>query len=217
MGPYSELLAWWNLVFLLPIGLSALLLLATAAGGLGEGEGHAHADVQGDVHGHEWLHDAFAWAGVGVVPVSILLQAYLLFFGIVGLAVNRALQTATRPDSLIWSALALAAIGGLAGAGVLGAVGKRFMPKELPALGNKDLVGRDGQVVFEVTQTTGTAQVRDAGGTLHQIPARVPSGYEPLEAGRRVLVSAYDGQAGVFVVEDSPFALTQEDLRQRAS
>ena len=111
----------------------------------------------------------------------------------------------------------MAAIGGLTGAGVLGAVGKRFVPKEMPAPGNKDLVGHDGQVVFEVTQTTGTAQVRDAGGTLHQIPARIPSGCEPLETGRRILVSAYDGQAGVFVVEDSPFALTQEDLRRRAS
>lgn len=235
METLSGLLNWWNLVFLLPIALSVLLLLASALGGLGEGDadGHAHADAHveahADVDGHVHLdapdadtdHDhplasVLKWAGVGAVPVSLLLQAYLLFFGIVGLAANRALGTAARPEALIWGAIGLAALGGLGGAGVFGAVARRFLPTDAPAVGNKDLVGRMGRVVFQVTQTMGTAQVRDASGTLHQIPARIAPGHEPLESGQEIIITAYDTQAGAFLIDESPFTVTQEELRRRA-
>jgi hypothetical protein len=233
MGNLTNLLQWWNLIFLLPIALSVLLLLVSALGGLGEAGGHGgdfhaadlHADTAatgGDAHGggegdHEWLHDMLEWMGVGVVPVSLLLQAFLLFFGIFGLAANRALNTGASPDSLVWGALAIAAVGGLGGATGLGAVARRFMPKAQPALGNKDLVGRDGTVIFEVTDASGMIQVRDVSGTLHQVPARVQAGQEPLESGQKIMVGAYDAQRGAFLVEESPFSLTAEEMRRRTS
>lgn len=230
----SDLLAWWNLIFLLPIALSALLLLASAVGGLGEGHGdaaHSHGDVSahadasapgheagGEAHAdtdHDLLHDALEWIGIGVVPLSLLVQAFLLFFGVFGLAANRALNTANNPNGLVWGAFAVAMLGGLAGAGGFGMLGRRFLPRDEPALGNKDLVGRTGRVVFEVTQTTGMAQVRDVSGTLHQIAARVPPGHEPLESGQEILITAFDTGTGAFIVDESPFTLTQEELQNR--
>ena len=243
METLSGLLNWWNLLFLLPIALSVLLLLASALGGLGEGGADGHADVDAhvdahveahadlDVHAHldghldatgvdtdheHPLTNALKWAGVGAVPVSLLSQAFLLFFGIIGLAANRALETASRPDTLIWGSIGLAALGGLGGAGVFGALARRFLPTDAPAVGNKDLVGRMGRVVFQVTQTMGTAQVRDGSGTLHQIPARVAPAHEPLESGQEIIVTAYDAQTGTFLIDDSPFTVTQEELRRRA-
>lgn len=232
MGTLAGLWDWWNLIFLLPIALSVLLLLASAVGGLGEAGAHgavdasahgavdADADVETDAPGEAQtdhpLADALEWAGVGVVPISLLAQAFLLLFGMVGLAANRALETAARPDSLIWGALGIALGGSLAGTAALGALGRRFLPREKPALGNKDLVGRTGSVVFTVTQTLGTIQVRDSGGTLHQLAARIPAGQEPLESGRDVLVTAFDPESGAFLVDESPFSLTPEELRRRA-
>jgi membrane protein implicated in regulation of membrane protease activity len=229
MATLAGLLEWWNLIFLLPIALSVLLLVASAVGGLGEGHGdasHAHGEVSHDAAGHGeggadgdhagFLHEALEWFGVGVVPISLLLQAFLLFFGVFGLAANRALNTASGPEGLIWGALGLATLGGAGSAGLFGALSRRFLPRDEPALGNKDLVGRTGRVVFQVTQTTGTAQVRDAGGTLHQIPARVPAGHQPIEGGQEIIVASYNAEAGAFVVEESPFTLTQEELRRRA-
>ncbi len=101
MGTLADLLDWWNLVFVLPITLSVLLLLASAVGGLGDGDAHAHADMdahaQVDADGHadhdadadHPLADALKFVGVGVVPISLLLQAFLLLFGVLGLAANR--------------------------------------------------------------------------------------------------------------------------------
>ena len=232
-----ELLNWWNLIFALPIVLSVLLLLVSAVGGLGADHGtdasgvHADtpadagieadaegADVTGDhdaAAGHAHPGGTLAWIGVGVVPVSLLLQAFLLFFGVLGLGANRLLGTAAAPERLIWGAFLLALLGGAGCAGGLGALARRFAPQDAPAARSRDLVGRTGQVVFTVTQTGGTVQVRDAGGTVHQVAARLPAGHAPLPSGAAILIAgvAADG-SGAFLVEESPFTLDAEELKQ---
>lgn len=235
MGPLRDLLSWWNLIFALPIALSALLLLLSAVGGLGDGDGDAEADVspdadtadvdgsgghtEGDTEanavgdGHHPLGDALRFLGVGAVPVSLLAQAFLLFFGVFGLAANQMLSVAADPDARVYGALALATLGGAAGTGALGALGRRFIPNDLPAVGNKDLIGKTGRVVFTVTTTEGTIQVRDAGGTLHQIAARIPRGENILEAGQDVFIVGYDAAQGAFLVDEDPFTLRSDELK----
>jgi membrane protein implicated in regulation of membrane protease activity len=239
----AGLLHWWNLVFLLPIALSVLLLLASAAGGLGEGgSGHAdtndadvdaHADV-GDVDAHADadMHagadghsdaatgsnagsGALHLVGVGAVPVSLLAQGFLLFFGVAGLAANLLLNTETDPERRVWIAFAVALVVGVLGAAGMGALGRRFLPKPAPAIGNKDLVGRTGRVVFAVTGDEGTVQVRDAVGTLHQVAARLaPGDSAPLASGQEILVTGYDREHGAFLVDESPFTLSADVVRR---
>jgi len=233
----AGLLHWWNLVFLLPIALSVLLLIASAAGGLGEGGGHAdtdgdghadvgHVDAAGDGHADGDGHSdaatgsnagsgALHLVGVGAVPVSLLAQGFLLFFGVAGLAANLLLNTETDPERRVWIAFAVALVVGVLGAAAMGALGRRFLPKPAPAIANKDLVGRAGRVVFAVTGDEGTVQVRDAVGTLHQVAARLaPGDSAPLASGQEILVTGYDRERGAFLVDESPFTLSADVVRR---
>lgn len=214
----QELLQWWNLLFLLPLLLAVALLLVGGLGGIGEGDPHADVhtphvevtggetpDTDGDHGSHHPLAEALEWAGVGVVPITLLFAAFLLFFGIVGLAANRFLDVAPHPEGRIWLTLGIATVGGLIGMAGFGAVGRRLLPRhEGPATGNRDLLGRAGRVVYEVTEDTGTVQVRDASGTVHQIAARVPKGHSALVPGQQALIITFETTHGFFIVDDDP-------------
>jgi membrane protein implicated in regulation of membrane protease activity len=214
----SAILHWWNLLFLVPVALAGLLLLMSALTGMGGGDadadtshgdtshGDAETDVDSDTDHGPSLSDMLRSFGVGVVPVSLLTQAFLLFFGICGLIANRSFDVQARPEGRIGIAVIVALAAGLVITALFGAVMRRFFPDEEPATGGKDLVARSGRVIFEVTDGGGTVQVRDSGGTLHQLAARVSQGNEPIAAGRAVLIVAQDKESGHFLVEESPFS-----------
>lgn len=220
----QELLQWWNLLFLLPLLLAVALLLVGGLGGIGEGTAHGGADGHGEVHpveahdgvvggvdgaddGDHALTEALERVGVGVVQMTLLAAAFLLFFGMAGLAANRFLDVATHPEGRVWLAAGIATVGGLVGMAGFGAVGRKFLPRhEGPATGNRDLLGRAGRVVYEVTADSGTVQVRDASGTVHQIAARIPQGHAPLEAGQSALIISFETAHGYFLVDDDPTA-----------
>jgi membrane protein implicated in regulation of membrane protease activity len=206
MAALQELSAWWNLLFLLPMAVSVVLLLISGLGGMGEADTDTDHDTDHSDADDSPLADALRHLGVGAVPLSLLAQAFLLFFGVAGLATNRLFMVSANPERNVWASVAVALFLGLVGAFVLGALGRRFLPTEGPALANRDLISRTGRVVFAVTENEGTVQVRDAGGTLHQIAARVPLGEEPIEAGQEVLVVSYDSEQGIFLVNESPFS-----------
>ncbi len=229
----SGFLHWWNLLFLIPLGVAVLLLLLGTVTGLGDDDGHGadgdgdghgdvhgdgghagdggdgdadHGDADGDHHGSNPLAGAFQAFGVGSVPVTLLLPGFLLFFGVAGLGANRSLNVAASPDSRIVAALLIALAAGLLGMALFGATARRFLPKDLPATASRDLLARTARVVFTVTPEGGTIQVRDAGGTLHQVPARVAPGDHPIEAGRDVILVSRDPETGVFTVDENPFS-----------
>lgn len=218
----SELLSGWNLVFSIAIVVAILLALAGAVAGFGEGDADAAggdaadsvdaADAgDGDVDGGDGdggdgtLTHILHSIGVGSVPMTILLQAFLLFFGIGGLAANRTLSGAGT-DGRIGMALGIALFAAFVAMAVIGALARRFMPKDEPATGNKDLIGRTGSVVYEISADGGTAQVRDASGTLHQIAARVPTGHTELQSGSSIIVVSFDSERGAFIVDENPFS-----------
>jgi membrane protein implicated in regulation of membrane protease activity len=220
MGNLSALLSGWNLVFLIAIGVAILLALVAAVAGFGDGDadadgGHAAdagdtadasdaGDADGDANDHP-LSQVFHSIGIGSVPLTILLQAFLLFFGIGGLAANRTMASGSANGS-IGTVLFIAFLTAFAAMAFIGALARRFMPKDEPATGSKDLIGRTGSVVYEVSSDGGTAQVRDASGTLHQIAARVPTGHTELQAGSSVIVVAFDAERGAFIVDENPFS-----------
>jgi hypothetical protein len=208
-------LQWWNLLFWVPIALAVLLLLLSAVTGLGDGESEAEptpdaleaeGNSESEAEGSSGLNEILRSFGVGVVPVSLLLQCFLLFFGVCGLAANRFVDVASHPEWRVGVSLLVALVGGGAATGGFGTLGRRFFPAEEAAMSGKDLLARSGRVVFTVTEQEGTVQVRDAGGTLHQVAAFVAPGSVPLPTGSLVLLLARNEQTGRFLVEESPFA-----------
>jgi membrane protein implicated in regulation of membrane protease activity len=216
----SELLSGWNLVFTIAIAIAILLALTGAVAGFGDGDadsdsGHASeaghtadgadaGEADGDGGDGPFAH-LLHRIGFGSVPMTILLQAFLLFFGLGGLAANRTLNSANA-DNRVGVALGIAFLVAFIAMAVIGALARRFMPKSEPATGNKDLIGRTGSVVYEVSADGGTAQVRDASGTLHQIAARVPTGHTELQSGSSIIVVSFDAERGAFIVDENPFS-----------
>jgi membrane protein implicated in regulation of membrane protease activity len=222
-----NILAWWNLVFLLPLALGVLLLVASGlTGALDSGHGDAghadsghgdagHADGDGDTsHDLHAEHDTDGYGfgdllhtlGVGIVPLSLLMPAFLLTFGVLGITANRLLAVESSSGSRFWLALLIALLFGLVGMALLGAAFRKFLPTNERATGNKDLIGKTGKVIFGVSNTEGTIQVRDMTGTLHQLPARVRDGQGDIASGQEVLLVGFDSEHGCFIVEDSPFS-----------
>ncbi len=214
-----NILAWWNLVFLLPLALGVLLLIASGVTGAMEsggdaghadaghadgdaGDGDASHDMEGD--GHE-LGDFLHTLGVGIVPLSLLMPGFLMSFGIFGITANRLLTVEASSGSRFWLALLIATLFGFVGMALLGAAFRKFLPPSERAIGNRDLLGKSGKVIFTVSNTEGTIQARDKSGTLHQLPARVRDGQGEITSGREVLLVGYDSEHGCFIVEESPF------------
>jgi membrane protein implicated in regulation of membrane protease activity len=212
----QNLLAWWNLIFLIPFTLAIVLMVVSAFSGFDDGDGDSDGEAdsggdEGDGEGHEGIthgdaHSILHTIGFGAIPVTLLLQFLCLAFGVLGFAVNQFLRVSDAPGSRFPISLLIAVVGALIVAAIMASVARRFMPTFHPATGNKDLVGRTGKVIFAVTDSEGTVQVRDAGGTVHQIAARIRQGRESLASGAEVLLVGYDSEQGAFIIEESPFA-----------
>lgn len=114
----AEILHWWNLLFLVPIALAVLLLLMSALTGMGDVEadapsGNHETDVDNDSDHAPSFTDSLRSFGVGVAPVSLLTQAFLLFLGIWELTANRIFTVGLHPEGRTWIALLVAVITGV--------------------------------------------------------------------------------------------------------
>jgi hypothetical protein len=211
------LLEWQNLIFLLPM-LAALAYTLLMASGLGFGQ-HS-IDVDHDVgldvghdvdagveHDVETDHDAghaghagtltrlLGLFGVGRVPLSILILSACFLWGAVGLALNVWLGTA---DML--RVLGLTTLAAVVGTRLLAEGLAEIMPGEESYHTTKEeLVGLAGEVLYEVTPTSGAVRLRDPTGNLLDLDCRVHSG-DGIKAAQRVVLDEYDPSADVFFV-----------------
>ncbi|MFT4039334.1 MAG: DUF1449 family protein [Thermomicrobiales bacterium] len=202
-----ELLEWWNLIFLLPALAAVLFVLLMAVGAMPMHDLGVDFHIDTDHDGGS--NDLLSLFGLGRVPLSVILICFCLFWGAIGwYAVHRFSEIWPEPGVFIWPSLAVALLG--AGvvtrlmAGVLG----RIMPRsESYGAGARELVGRLAEARYPITAAAGTVQVYDQHGSLHEVPARVLPGEEPIPAGARVVLWRYDDVAGsYFVTHDDAFA-----------
>ncbi len=150
-------------------------------------------------HGAGGLAEVLAatFFGAHSIPVFLMLQIWLLLWGLIGLSLHR-IAGATGPATLIWS-VPVTLISSLAVARSLAVLARRwFHPYETSAVRRDQIVGRHGKVVFAVTDSEGTIHARDEHGTLHRIRAR--SSGERLEAGEEVVILGVEGGSGVYQV-----------------
>ncbi len=212
------LLDWQNLIFLLPM-LAALAYTLLMAAGLGFGDhgvavdhdldvGHdfdagAEHDLDTDHDASHAGHAASAGAmasllglfGVGRAPLSILILSACVLWGAVGLALNVWLGTAN-----MLRVSGLAALAAVLGTRLLAEGLAALMPSEESYYTTREeLVGLSGEVLYEVTPTSGTVRLRDPTGNLLDLDCRIRSG-DGVKTAQHVVLDEYDAAADVFFV-----------------
>jgi hypothetical protein len=214
---------WWNLPFLVELGLVVVFmgwqLLGLAASG-------ADADVDGDADGHDAdhdgadgasdaeggdgaLHGVLSFLGVGRVPFMMVWSPLFFFSGITGIFLN-SLFMENAGEYRAWF-FPVASVGALlVGLGVTGAfarVAGRFVDTGgKGAASLKDLVGKMGVVASpQLDQHFGEVRVRNQrGGDEILVHGRLQDGEATLKHGAPVVLVDLDAEQGMFWVAAVP-------------
>jgi hypothetical protein len=225
----ADLLRWHNLLFLLPMGVAALLL-ALSALGIGSGDegdsdtgeagidgsdldgadagdgGDAGGDSDTDAEAPTATSHGFGGLiGIGRAPLSIVASAFTLTWGFVGFWANQFLvRTPPEPGfAQILPSLLIAVVCGAVGARGAAEAAARLMPKhDSAAASRQSLVMLSGRVLFPVGENEGRVRIYDEHNTLHDNPARVAAGRAPIPKGRAIRVVDVDAQGRLIVEEE---------------
>jgi membrane protein implicated in regulation of membrane protease activity len=188
---------WVVYLYYTAIALAVVLVGLTAMGALGvDLDMDGHPDVDHDHHG-----GMLSLLGVGKAPVAILVMSYLLSFGAAG--VLFVMVGEHFIDSIEFYSLVFAIVFSVISTSMFARIVGRFIPTvETYTKKSSDLVGREATVITRITPTSGSADVRDASGSLHRIPAKTEAG--EIARGEKVLVVNFDEEKSTFVVEQLP-------------
>ena len=237
----SSLVEWWSLPFTIPFALGVLYLLLTTTGLMQSDDGDAEAadvaggdagdaggepvDPAGDIDetsgGGTRVLDLL---GLGRVPLSLVIQLFLLVWGFSGWAAVSVLAPLIgEPLLFVWPALLIAAVTATAITIGLARPLARWLPStESHSVAKRQLAGRLGIAVLPVSATGGLVQVRDGHGNVHQIACHVAlvdgsasgngrdsgngrngSGPRTIPKGAEVIVVSYDETTGRYAVVES--------------
>lgn len=233
----GHILAWYNLLFLIPL-LGGLLLGVGMVLGLGgshdasdgadggHGElfaSHGHIDHVGhDSHGHPHPHDAAPDAGplslfgLGQVPLTIALMLAAMLFGGSGAVFNMVLIPALHSPA---RAVLLSLLGASLVTVLLCSRLTRLLARLLPTfetyrISRSDLIGCGGKLLNDAdAESVGYAQIRDGEGNIHNITCRAYLEAGKLVRGQDVMVIDYDEERNVYHVE----AATELDVSLTAA
>jgi hypothetical protein len=208
---------WWNLPYLVMLGLvgvffvvQALGLLAHVAeadhdGDVEAGEFHPDADGDSDAdHDGADEHSLAAFLGVGRVPFMVVWLTLFIFAGFTGLFVNRVLQVRTGgyagwffPLSLLASLsvgviavrFAVRTIGRLVDTGGRGASSRSELSGALGVVASPRLDSRFGEV-----------RVRNSRGDELIVHGHLAEEEDAVEQGARVVLIELEKETGLFHV-----------------
>lgn len=202
---------WWNLPFLVMLGLCGVFFVLQFVGFLGadadhdidadaDGDADADADADHDVDGDgmtaAW-HDVLSFLGVGRVPFMVVWVTLFLFGGFTGIFVNRVLFVRAAGDYRGWWfwLVSLAAL-------FVGVLGVRFFSRlaaRLVDVGGRgsfakhELVGKIGVVASHTLDARfGELRVRDDHGNELLLHGCLSEGEASLARGAKVVLVSYD-------------------------
>lgn len=184
---------WWNWIFVAPFIVGALMV-ALSVFGLADDDGDAAGDDDG------FFEDILENLHLNGVPPLMLLQNFGLWWGLCGWSVNRILGRHDAGVSLF--SIPAALIGGVGLSLMSARLLSRFTPSGATATHQNELEGQIGESAALISQTAGTAYVRDTHGTLHQIAARVGQGTDSIQSGQPILVIHYQERDQCFRVQE---------------
>jgi hypothetical protein len=219
MSFFAFLNHWWNLPFLVMLGLVAAFFVLQLVGLIGSDadadiDGDVDADADADVDGDTdaeaggGLHEVLSFFGVGRVPFMVVWGPLFIFAGFTGIFFNRVLFV--RLDghyapALFLASLALSLTVGLACTRVATRLaGKLVDTGGRGAARKHELVGALGTVASaRVDQAFGEIRVSDAARNEMLVHARVRAGERPLARGESVVLVDYDVDHELFFVVPS--------------
>jgi len=217
----TELLQWWNLIFVLPFIGALFYILMLVSGAVSTGhDGELNVGVETDFDiGHdvnldhdaglEHVHDlepgmltrALNFLGIGKVPLSIIIISFCFLWGFFGFASNTLLAPILPSLIFVWASLAIAFVVSLSLTRFLAGVMARIMPAtETYAVSLEQLVGKWGETITTVDETFGQAHVHDDAGVLHTVQCVVKSGETTIPRGSQVILLFFNKTRGVFSV-----------------
>lgn len=156
----QDCLQWWNIVYLAPLAISLIWILAMVMGGLSSGSADTSDGIDaGDVSGHDFGHDGiigngpqgdvghFASGhgghdsdfmhiithilGIGQVPISLLLGIYTFCWGACGMAMNQLFSGMFKyPAIYIWPSMGATLIISFIVTRAMAAIVAKMLPKE---------------------------------------------------------------------------------------
>ncbi len=217
------LLAWYNLIFLLPILMGIVAALA-ATSGLGieagdsdssgvetESEASHGCDTDSDtdtpdhaveVHSDGNLFErALSLLGVGRVPLSIVITVSSLTFGVTGILLNSLLLSLVKIPTLI---AGVSVLGSFTVMFLITGALSRWLSKILPSvesygISHSGLEGRVGTLVLAANTEFGVVHVVDEYHQLHRIQCKTFKGTIP--EGTEVIIIKYEESEKVYYVE----------------
>lgn len=173
-------------------------------------EAEADQDVAGD---HDAAHDGHSYVaahqaesflkallsllGVGKVPITVLIQSFLIAWAIIGWNANIWLAKAMRvPEAFILPSMAISFAGAVVVMRFMATCLSKLMPSsETYAKSPLELLTSTGTAVFRIGPNGGYADVHDETGTLHRVRCRCRTGVLP--RGAHIMLVDYHGD-GVF-------------------
>ncbi len=210
MSFFAFLNHWWNLPFLVMLGLVAAFFVLQLVGLVGhdadaDTDVDTDADADHDADGEGSFAEVLSFFGVGRVPFMVVWGSLFIFGGFSGIFFNRVLFVRLRgqyPGWLFIVALALALTVGL----VCTRIATRLAGKLVDTSGRgsvrkHDLVGALGVVASaRVDHGFGEIRVSDAAKNELLVHARVRTGERPLARGESVVLVEYDAERELFLV-----------------
>lgn len=190
---------WYNLPFLLSLGLGLVFAVLQIVGGFGDHD--SDADIDSD--GHGMFDAALDTLGVGKVPLMFILVSFLSLFGLIGLLLNAvAVQVGSGYQSWFFGLiLVLSLLLAFLGTSRTSRIFAKLAPESTNAIGFEQLVGRVGRVSSPtISMTYGRVEVRDPHGLLHTVFAQLATG-EPLPINTEVALVEYDSTKRCFIAK----------------
>jgi hypothetical protein len=223
---WDYLVAWPNVPFTIAVGATLLFAavqasgLAGLLGGHGDADGDADADVDGDVDadadadadgdtdsdadgddadGESWAVKLGLSFGMGRLPVSLLVQVFLVVFGVSGLLVNVAfVSTGAIPFWTLFYSLPVATLIALGSDAAMTRLLAPIVDDKLQAATKRSaLVGSIATVISrQVTEEFGEVRIRDRSGHDLRLVVKLAkeNGAKALREGQEVLVVDVDAR-----------------------
>jgi membrane protein implicated in regulation of membrane protease activity len=213
---------WWNLPFLVELGLVAVFFVLQIVGIVGHAadldvDHDMDADVDHDVEveadaGLGW-HDALAFFGVGRVPFMVVWVTLFLFGGLTGIFVNGYLYADAAGRYPPWGfavSLASSLAAGLVAVRLFSRVAARLVDTGTKGASAKhELTGKIGVVASPKADAKfAEIRVHDDRGNEILVHGRLADGARELAHGTEVILLDYDSKRELFLLGDGDELMT---------
>jgi hypothetical protein len=217
---------WWNLPFLVMLGLCGAFFVLQAIGILGgtgdhdvdadhdvdvdadadhdvDAEHDADADAEGGGGMTAGWHEVLGFLGVGRVPFMVVWVTLFLFGGFTGIFVNRVLFVRAEGDYRgwwLWPVSGVALVVGLVGVRLFSRLAARLVDVGGHGAAKKeDLIGKIGVVASPILDARhGELRVHDDRGNEMLLHACLRAGDAALTHGTQVVLVSYDADKELF-------------------